>query len=137
MKNQLLKAVLRQRMYSCTPQVSLLATRGGKKKKGGGGEAGPLTNDIVNIFKDRKDPIIRETEAYPKYLLEMTKETYTYDDVMFQLYRGERMPDEKEQWTLAQNFRRTLMNDNNYLRQNDDVYASDDDIGEDLGGNAI
>ena len=74
----------------------------GKKKKGGAGEAGPLTSDIVNIWKDRKDPLIRETDAYPKLILEMTKEAYTYDDVMFQLYRGERMPDEKEQWTLAQ-----------------------------------
>ena len=98
-----------------------MATRGSKKKKVAK-EEGPLSNDIVNIFKDRPDPVIREMEAYPKYLPDFLKEEYTYDDIMFQLYRGERLPTPKEQWSLAQNFKRTMVYDNNALLKNDLVY---------------
>ena len=49
--------------------ASSLAIRGPKKKKGGKSEAeAPLSNDIVNIWKDREDCKIYATDKYPAYL---------------------------------------------------------------------
>jgi hypothetical protein len=47
----------------------------------------------------------------------MLEEKYTPDDVMLQIYRGERLPSAEEQWTLAKSVRRTLLKDKNALRR--------------------
>ena len=41
-----------------------------KKGKGGGAEA-PDCKDIVNIWKERKDPLIYPSDVYPPYVMEM------------------------------------------------------------------
>lgn len=111
-----------------------LAIRGGKKKKGGGGaDTSTDSTDIVNIWKDRPDPVIRPIEDYPKFVSEQLLPHYSTDDVVFQLYRGERMPTPKEQWSLAQNARRTWLVDKNKLARRDWMYESSDDEGENLG----
>ena len=52
---------------------------------------------------------------------------------MLQMYRGERIPNMKEQWTLAKSIRRINIKDGNFLRRQDWMYDSDDDFGENLG----
>ena len=50
------------------------------------------------------------------------------------MYRGERIPTAKEQWTLSNSVHRQMINDRNYLVKQRWEYESDDDMGEDLGG---
>ena len=50
------------------------------------------------------------------------------------MYRGERIPTGREQWTLARTVFRDSIKDRNYLSKQRYEYESDDDIGEDLGG---
>jgi hypothetical protein len=48
-------------MRSRAPMLSMsqaAAVRGPKKKKGGAKSEAPESSDIVNIFKDRPDPVI-------------------------------------------------------------------------------
>ena len=52
------------------------------------------------------------------------------------MYRGERMPNAKEQWTLSQGMFRVMIKDRNDLFKQRYEYESDDDMGEDLGGDA-
>tara|TARA_B110000503_G_C6826493_1_gene281002 strand:+ start:49 stop:531 length:483 start_codon:yes stop_codon:yes gene_type:complete len=114
-----------------------LAIRGPKKKKGGAAVEAPLSNDICNIWKDRGDPKIYASDKYPPYLMDMIKEKYGNDDVVFQMYRGERIPTPKEQWSLAKSMKRTFIVDGNYMTKRDWAYESDDDLGEDLGQDVV
>lgn len=109
------------------------AVRGPKKKKGASKSEAPDSSDIVNIFKDRPDPEIHATDRYPPFLMGLIEDNYTPDDVMMQMYRGERIPTANEQWTLVGSFRRTYLNDQNRYMKNSWEYESDDDIGEDTG----
>ena len=68
---------------------------------------------------------------------ELISPQYTGDDIVLQLYRGERLPTGKEQWRLAKSFKRQYMYDGNKLIKRDWEYASDDDEGEDLGSDVI
>ena len=71
---QLVHSLRRQPTTSLSTAHCLMATRGGKKKKGGGGAAdGPMTSDIVNIWKDRPDPVIKPTDDYPQYVADALK----------------------------------------------------------------
>ena len=116
----------------------MAAIRGPKKKKGGAATAeAPLSNDIVNIWKDRDDPKIVASDKYPPYLMELIKQKYSGDDVMYQLYRGERLPGHKEQWSLAKSLKRTFIVDGNFMRKRDYIYESDEDYGEDLGQDVV
>ena len=49
--------------------------RGAKKKKGeGSGKTeAPLSNDILNIWKDRADPVIKPLHFYPEYVKDALK----------------------------------------------------------------
>ena len=67
--------------------------RGPKKKKGPAKVEAPETSDIVNIFKGKPDAVIYPTDRYPPWLMKMLEETYSPDDVLIQIYRGERLPD--------------------------------------------
>lgn len=108
--------------------------RGGKKKKGGpAAAAGPDSSDIVNIWKDRADPVIRPLEEYPKFVAEALAPHFTGLDVVDQLKRGERLPTPKEQWTLAKSLRRSFLVDQNKILRREWQYESSDDEGEDLG----
>ena len=71
---------------------------------------------------------------YPPYVMQMLEQTYTPDELMLQMYRGERIPTAKEQWTLAQGVFRTNIKDRNVLSKQRYEYESDEDMGEDLGG---
>ena len=133
------KIVMSLRQRSTTFQNSMavcsvtnLTLRGPKKKKGPAKTEAPESSDIVNIFKDRPDAVIYPTERYPPWLMQLLNETYTPDDVLMQIYRGERIPDPKEQWTLAKSWRRTFFNDQNHFHRNDWEYESEEDDGEDL-----
>jgi len=44
----------------------------GPKKKKGGEEAKIESTDIINIFKDRTDPVITEIDEYPIYVQELS-----------------------------------------------------------------
>ena len=81
----------------------------------------------MNIFKDRPDPVIHATSMYPPWLIKMLDEAYTPDDVMMQMYRGERIPTGSEQWTLVKSFRRQYLNDQNRYMKEEILYESDDD----------
>ncbi len=107
--------------------------RGPKKKKGPSKSEAPESSDIVNIFKDRPDPEIYATSRYPPWLIKMIEETYSPDDVMMQMYRGERIPTGPEQWTLVKSFRRTYLNDQNRYMKEEILYESDEEAGEDTG----
>ena len=50
------------------------------------------------------------------------------------MYRGERIPDAKEQWTLSKSVKRLAIKDRNQLFYKDYLYESDEDFGEALGG---
>ena len=65
--------------------------------------------------------------------MRLLDESYAPDDVMLQIYRGERIPTASEQWTLARAFRRTYMQDMNRMIRDEWEYESEDDIGEDIG----
>jgi hypothetical protein len=52
---------------------------------------------------------------------------------MMQVYRGERMPEAAEMWTLSKSIRRTQLKDNNRLQKQTWEYESEDEMGEDLG----
>ena len=77
--------------------------------------------------------MIRPLEEYPDFVAEQLKVQYSAMDVMLQLHRGERIPEAKEQWTLAKSMRRTALKQQNKLWKRDWVYESSDDEGEDLG----
>ena len=94
----------------------------------------PDSNDIVNIFKDGKDAPIYPTDAYPPWMMDLIKPRFTPDEIMLQMYRGERIPDAKEQWTLARSIRRLNIKDRAVLKNQNMEYESDDDFGESLGG---
>ena len=72
--------------------AAAIATRGPKKKKGPVKSEAPESSDIVNIFKDREEPTIYPTDRYPPWLKAICEETYSPDDVTFQILRGERLP---------------------------------------------
>lgn len=59
-----------------------LATRGPKKKKGSAKTEAPESSDIVNIFKDKPDAVIYNSERYPPWLMKLLEESYTPDDVL-------------------------------------------------------
>ena len=90
-------AQLLRRTSMMQNQSCLLAARfGPKKKKGQVMDEKPLTDDICNIWKDRQDPKIFPTDSYPEYVRELISTQYTGDDIIMQLYRGERLPTGKE-----------------------------------------
>ena len=69
MKGIQLCSVFRKPFFISNP-ASALAIRGPKKKKGKGESVeAPLSNDIVNIWKDREDCKIYATDKYPSYLM--------------------------------------------------------------------
>ena len=48
--------------------------RGAKKKKGESGKTeAPLSSDILNIWKDRADPVIKPLHFYPEYVKDALK----------------------------------------------------------------
>ena len=110
-----------------------MALRGPKKKKGGA-VAGPISNDIVNIFKGKEDKPIYPSDSYPPWLMEMLDEKYAPGDVVLQMYRGERIPSAKEQWTLSNTFRRTWIKMAVDARKSEILYESEDDEGEQFEG---
>eukprot|EP00347_Sterkiella_histriomuscorum_P002364 403368440 len=118
---------------NCNSAVTSMAIRGPKKKKGAVAAAAPESSDIVNIWKDRQDCQIFASDRYPPWLMRLLDENYSPDDIMMQIYRGERLPTGAEQWTMAKAFKRTYMQDMNRMVRDDWEYESDDDIGEDIG----
>ena len=74
---------------------SVTAMRAPKKKKGGVVEA-PTNKDLINIWKDRQDPLIYPSDVYPPYVMDLVKEKYHPDDIMLQMYRGENIPTPSE-----------------------------------------
>jgi hypothetical protein len=71
---------------------SSTATLRAPKKKKGAKAATPTSSDIVNIFKDRKDPLIYPSDMYPPWVMGLLDVQYSPDDMMMQMYRGERLP---------------------------------------------
>ncbi len=111
-----------------------MAIRGPKKKGKQQAVALPDNPDIVNIFKGGADAPVYPSDMYPPYVMALLDETYTADEIMLQMYRGERMPTAKEQWTLSNAVFRDSIKDRNMLIKYNYEYESDDDMGEDLGG---
>ena len=61
--------------------LAATAIRGPKKKKGGEAAA-PDCKDIINIYKERSDPVVYPSDMYPPWLMPMLSERYTPDDIM-------------------------------------------------------
>ncbi len=112
---------------------SQLTIRGPKKKKGPAKSEAPESSDIVNIFKDRPDAQIYSSDRYPPWLMRMLNEQYSTDDILVQIYHGERIPTGEEQWPLANSFKRQMIVDQNKHWFDNRQYESEDDVGEDLG----
>ena len=74
----------------------MLAIRGPKKKKGAAAASAPDNPDIYNIMKGGSDNPVYPSDMYPPFVMEMLEETYTPDEILLQIYRGERMPTAKE-----------------------------------------
>ena len=108
--------------------------RAPKKKKGAVAVKPPDTDDIVNIYKGKEDVTIYPSDQYPPWLMDLLKPQYKPDEFMMQMYRGERIPTAREQWTMSHSVRRMRIKDRNVLHKHAKPYASDDDEGEDLGG---
>ena len=64
----------------------------------------------------------------------MIEYQYTPDEVMLQMYRGERLPTASEQWRLSKAVRRINLKDRNWYVKQRLEYESDEDMGEDTGG---
>ena len=118
---------------TCLSSSQALATRG-PKKKGATAVKPPDNPDIVNIFKGKPDCQVYPSDAYPPWLMDLLKPSYTVHELVTQMYRGERIPDAKEQWTLQNAIKRQKLKDYNVLHKWHEAYESDDDFGEDLGG---
>ena len=56
----------------------------------------PLNPDIVNIFKEGKDADVYPSDMYPPFVMRLLEKKYSPDEVMLQMYRGERMPSAHE-----------------------------------------
>ena len=114
---------------------AVAAIRGPKKKAKKDVVELPDNPDIVNIFKGSTDAPVYPTDMYPPFVLQLIDKNYTPDEIMLQMYRGERIPSAKEQWSLSNSMFRMMIKDRNSLFKNNYEYESEDDIGEDLGGN--
>ena len=126
--------VFPSRPLSFNAGACTLAIRGPKKKKGGAETSLPDNPDIYNIFKEGNDQPVYPSDMYPPFVMQLLDETYSPDEVMLQMYRGERIPSGKEQWTLMRGVFRENIKDRNILKKQRYMYESDDDMGEDLGG---
>ena len=60
---------MRRPFMQTTP--NMMAVRGGKKKAAKGPAAGPVRLEVVNILKDREDPVIVESQRYPPWLFKI------------------------------------------------------------------
>ena len=47
-------------------------------------------------MKGGSDNPVYPSDMYPPFVMEMLEETYTPDEILLQIYRGERMPTAKE-----------------------------------------
>ena len=127
-------SVFKRQPASFFNNSAALAIRGPKKKGKSDKIELPENPDIVNIFKDGKDAPVYPSDMYPPFVMELLNEPYTPDEIMLQMYRGERMPTAKEQWTLCNAVFRQGIQDRNLLVKQRYEYESEDDMGEDLGG---
>ena len=99
-----------------------------KDKKGGGStNVSDVHDDVVNIFKDRQDPIILPSEYYPPWLLAWLEKKYSFSEVVKQVGYGVRVPSGKEQWTFIHSLKRDRIR---YRFDHDKVYDSDDESRE-------
>ena len=88
--------VFPSRPLSFNASACTLAIRGPKKKKGSNEPALPDNPDIYNIFKEGSDNPVYPSDMYPPFVMALLDETYSPDEVMLQMYRGERIPSGKE-----------------------------------------
>ena len=101
-----------------------------RKKKGGKGGAAPVSDDIVNIFKDREDPIILPSEYYPKWLFENVGGKLGPEEVFDLIRHGKYLPTQdtaKHTWTYANNLARLRIRLENDYGNQEKVYDSDED----------
>ena len=114
-------------------QISASVTRAPKKKdkKGGkGAAAGPVSDDIVNIFKEKEDPIILPSEYYPDWIFEHVVPHQSSIETTYEIIQGKRLPMGNEQWSFMKNTLRQRIKHKNQLGNQDAVYESDDDFNE-------
>ena len=110
--------------------LSLAISRAPKKKdkKGGGSASTADVHDhVVNIFKDRDDPIILPSEYYPPWLLDWLEKKYSYLEIVKQVGFGVRVPAGKEQWSFMHSLKRHRIK---HPFDHHKVYDSDDESRE-------
>ena len=78
------------------PSLALTIRGPKKQKEKGGAKKAEGTACIINIFKEGADPLIYPSDAYPPWVMELLNEEFNPDDVMLQMYRGERLPRDSE-----------------------------------------
>ena len=86
----------------------------------------------MNIFKEKKDAPIYATERYPPWLMKMIEPPAPYLDIEADMKFGRRVPTASEFWTIIKNTRRANNQDKNKTINEDTVYESDDNEGEDM-----
>ena len=65
--------------------------RGPKKAKGAEEIAGDTTTDVINIFKDKKDPEIKHMSEYPAWLADVLKGDEHPVKILNRMYKGEQV----------------------------------------------
>ena len=99
-----------------------------KDKKGDkGASAAPVSDDVVNIFKDRDDPIILPSEYYPPWIFEHLGKKYSPWEMISQIQYGKRVPRGQEQYTFSKSLKRFQNRNNNDYGKYEEAYSSDED----------
>merc|ERR1719246_120255 len=110
-----LRSVFGRSSTSMLNTAAALTVRGPKKKGKQAKVETPDNPDIVNIFKGGADAHVYPSDMYPPYVMRLLETKYTPDEIMLQMYRGERMPSAQEQWTLSNAVFRLAIKDRNVL----------------------
>ena len=119
-----------RRSTRCSLYAQSAVTRAPKKKgkKGGGkGAAAPVSDDIVNIFKEREDPIILPSEYYPQWIFENLEERVSASEVFDHIKYGRYAPSGKHTWTMLHSMQRLRIRLQNDYGGQDEVYESEDE----------
>ena len=107
-----LSLLFRRSNLAFSPATAVSRAPKKKDKKGGGGGKGgaaPVSDDIVNIFKDRQDPVILPSEYYPNWLFENLGSQMSVQQRVEDFEMGRFIPYGKEQITFQHNIKRFLI----------------------------
>eukprot|EP00344_Euplotes_crassus_P006061 CAMPEP_0197005586 /NCGR_PEP_ID=MMETSP1380-20130617/30103_1 /TAXON_ID=5936 /ORGANISM="Euplotes crassus, Strain CT5" /LENGTH=158 /DNA_ID=CAMNT_0042424775 /DNA_START=19 /DNA_END=495 /DNA_ORIENTATION=+ len=113
----------RSSLYTTTAVTRKPKKKGGKAKGG----AGPVSDDIVNIFKEREDPIILPSEYYPQWIFQHLDKPISSEEVLDHIKYGRYVPSGDMTYTLMRSLQRSKIRLQNDYGGEEEVYDSDED----------